>query len=88
MFNNSGTLGKECGTGNSSIKMVFNNTATGAEHVDVQSGTLSVDQGGTSSGNFAISSGDNRIRGRCPYHTNGASMTGAGSMTVSMALSV
>ena len=41
-FNNSGTLVKSAGTGNSTIEMAFNNTSTGSEAVDVQSGTLSV----------------------------------------------
>jgi Right handed beta helix region len=83
IFNNSGTLIKSVGAGTSTIEMTFNNTTDGAEAVDVQSGTLSVNQGGTSTGNFAISSGTFDFAGGYHTITAGASMTGGGSMTVS-----
>ena len=47
-FNNGGTLLKSAGTGTTEIEVVFNNTGT----VEVQSGTLRLDAGGTSSGSF------------------------------------
>ena len=83
VFNNSGTLRKSVGSGNSVVQMVFNNTAGVSEPVDVQSGTLSVEQGGTSSGHWAISSGVFAFAGGAHTITNIAGMTGAGSMTVS-----
>jgi len=47
-FNNAGTLIKSAGTGTTQIDGVFNNSGT----VDVQSGTLQLRNGGTSSGTF------------------------------------
>ena len=51
VFNNVGTFRKSVTTGVTSINLFFNNTGT----VDVDSGTLSFTTGGTSTGNFDVS---------------------------------
>ena len=52
-FNNAGTLTESRGTGTTTIYAIFNNSGS----VDVQSGTLSLQGGGTQSGSFSISVG-------------------------------
>ena len=48
-FNNSGTFQKSAGAGTTTVSIPFNNSLT----VDVQSGTLNLSGGGTSSGTFS-----------------------------------
>jgi hypothetical protein len=52
-FNNAGTLRKSGGTGASTVQAVFNNPST----VDVLTGTLALDGGGTDSGAFTVAAG-------------------------------
>ena len=52
-FNNLGTLRKSAGTGTSTIDIPVNSSSP----VEVQTGTLNLTRGGTSSGNFTVSSG-------------------------------
>lgn len=76
-FNNAGILRKSAGTGQSTILSVIDNTGT----VEVQSGTLSLSRGGSSSGNFQIgSSSAVRLASGTMALNSGWSVTGSGEL--------
>jgi uncharacterized repeat protein (TIGR01451 family) len=76
-FNNSGTVTKSGGTINQPFGFVLNNSNV----VNAQSGTLSLDSGGTSSGTFNVPSGGTLRFGAGTHSlTAGASITGTGSV--------
>ena len=78
-FNNSGTFKKSGGTGTTTLEPVFNNTGV----VQVQSGTLDLTGGGTSSGSFDAASGTTLDFGSGTHTLNtGATFTGAGPSRV------
>jgi hypothetical protein len=74
---NAGTFRKSASTGTTVITAVFNNTGT----VDVRSGTLSLEGGGTSSGIFNISEGSNLQIGNSTVYTAG-DILGAGDLLI------
>ncbi len=78
-FNNSGTFRKSAGTGTSSIDDPFNNTGT----VEVQTGTVVMSSGGTSTGAFDVSSGAllNFSTGSHTFNA-GVTLPGAGPVRV------
>ena len=78
-FSNNGTFKKSGGTGTTTFEPVFNNTGV----VQVQSGTLDLTGGGTSSGSFDAASGTTLDFGGGTHTLNtGATFTGAGSSRV------
>ncbi|MFQ5796053.1 MAG: CARDB domain-containing protein, partial [Candidatus Bipolaricaulia bacterium] len=79
-FNNAGTFRKSAGTGFTDIDIVFNNSGT----VDVNSGTLNLKNGGTSSGAFSVAAGATLdfIGGNHSLDTS-SSVTGAGTVDFS-----
>ncbi|MGD0519383.1 MAG: PEP-CTERM sorting domain-containing protein, partial [Thermoguttaceae bacterium] len=74
---NAGTFRKSAGTGTTITPAVFNNTGT----VEVQSGTLSLEGGGTGSGIFNISEGANLQIGNSTVYTAG-DILGAGALLI------
>ncbi|HWB10108.1 MAG TPA: DUF4214 domain-containing protein [Pirellulales bacterium] len=76
-FTNSGAFIKSPGTGTTHIQPAFNNSGT----VDVQSGTLTLDGGGTSTGSFTSESGATLNFGGGTHNlTAASSITGAGAV--------
>ncbi len=81
-FNNSGTFTRNIGTGTytTGSGIAFNNSGA----VNVQSGALELDGGGTGTGSFAISSGATLNFAAGTYDLNaGSTLSGAGTMQVS-----
>ncbi|WP_148071883.1 beta strand repeat-containing protein [Bythopirellula goksoeyrii] len=78
-INNSGTFTKSSGAGATRIHIAFNNTGA----VNVQSGTLSLSGGGTSSGSFDVSAGSTLQISSGVSFVAGASVTGAGTLDIS-----
>jgi hypothetical protein len=87
-FYNDGLVRKSGGTGTSTIKPVFNNTGT----VDVQTGTISLNGGGSSQGIFVADTGatltygndyevDGLLTGAGTNLLNGSTLTGTGVIT-------
>ncbi|HUP61678.1 MAG TPA: hypothetical protein VNA69_14805 [Thermoanaerobaculia bacterium] len=77
VFNNAGTLTKSAGTGTKDFYFQLNNTGT----VNVNSGTLRIANGGTSSGPFNVGSGATlQFYGGTHNLNAGATLTGAGSV--------
>ncbi|NCR71712.1 MAG: hypothetical protein GPI93_11170 [Microcystis aeruginosa LG13-12] len=70
-LNNAGTLKKTAGTGTTTISTQLNNTGT----VQVQTGTLNLTGGGSSSGVFQVNSGANLAFGGGTYNITGGSVT-------------
>jgi hypothetical protein len=79
-FNNSGTFTKTSSTGTTTIQGLFNNSGT----VNVNSGTLALQFGGTDSGSFAVTAG-NTLSFSGGYHNLAAAsgVSGAGTVAVS-----
>jgi hypothetical protein len=77
-FNNMGSFVKSPGTGTAHIQPTFNNSGT----VDVKTGTLSLDGGGTSSGSFTAESGATLDFGGGTHDLSaaGSSIGGAGNV--------
>ena len=67
LFINDGTFRKSAGTGTTTIAVTFNNTGA----VEVDSGTLALNSGGTSSGNIAMASGATLSFGASSYAITG-----------------
>jgi len=77
-FSNEGTFRKTLTTGTTPLDVQFNNTGT----TSVQSGTLALAGGGTSSGSFAASSGaDLTFSGGTNTLSSTSRVTGAGAVT-------
>jgi hypothetical protein len=77
---NAGTLKKTGGTGNTRFDGAFTNSGS----VNVQSGTLELDAGGSGAGSFAVSSGDRLLfNGGTYLLSTGAAGTGAGTFELS-----
>ena len=81
-INNEGTFKKTGGTGTTNIQEPYNNSSTGS--IVVQSGTLTLSAGGTSTGGtYTISSGATlNLAGGSDSHTFTGTYTGSGSGTV------
>src|SRR4051794_1705904 len=79
---NSGTVRKTGGTGVSTINIVFNNAGV----VDVQTGTLSLNGGGTNSGQFtsSVSGAILQFGGGTHALQSSSSITGPGSVLVTL----
>ncbi|MCM0590374.1 MAG: Calx-beta domain-containing protein [Gloeotrichia echinulata DEX184] len=77
-LNNAGTLKKTAGTGTTYISTQFNNTGT----VQVSSGTLNLQNGGTSSGIFKADTGGTLLFSGGNYNFTGGSLTGQGTISV------
>ncbi|WYM00653.1 MAG: Calx-beta domain-containing protein [Gloeotrichia echinulata CP02] len=78
-LNNAGTLKKTAGTGTTYISTQFNNTGT----VQVSSGTLNLQGGGTSSGIFKADTGGTLLFSGGNYNFTGGSLTGSGVISIS-----
>ncbi|TWU27617.1 beta strand repeat-containing protein [Bythopirellula polymerisocia] len=78
-INNAGTFTKSGGAGTTRFHIAFNNTGA----VNVQSGTLSLSGGGTSSGSFDVSAGSTLQISSGVSFVAGASVTGAGTLDIS-----
>ncbi len=75
-FNNSGTVKKTAGTGTSTWNGLFNNSST----LNVQTGTLALTGGGSSSGTFTNATGAvTAFTGGTQVLANGVLFTGAGT---------
>ncbi|WP_304439300.1 Calx-beta domain-containing protein, partial [Anabaena sp. 4-3] len=74
-FNNAGILKKTAGTGITYISTLFNNTGT----VQVASGTLNVQSGGTSTGNWTVNNGS-ILQFSNNYTLQGGTLTGSGTV--------
>ncbi|HEY9690604.1 MAG TPA: Calx-beta domain-containing protein [Oculatellaceae cyanobacterium] len=72
-LNNAGILKKTVGTGTTTISTQFNNTGT----VQVQTGTLNLTGGGSSSGNWSLSNGA-ALQFSSNYALQGGILTGSG----------
>jgi len=87
-FNNSGTFKKSAGAGNTAVSIPFNNAST----VDVQSGTLNLSGGGTSSGTFTgsgtlqFSSGTHDLQAASSVNVSTVTVSG-GTVNLSGSLS-
>jgi YD repeat-containing protein len=77
-FNNDGTVTKSGGISNSDFgNVIFNNTGT----LDVQSATMTLDDGGTGTGTFKAEAGATLAFGLGTYDLNtGSILTGAGTV--------
>ncbi|HJT36519.1 MAG TPA: hypothetical protein VJ783_31135, partial [Pirellulales bacterium] len=77
-FNNAGTFTKSIGTAATHVNPAFNNSGS----VDVKSGTLSLDGGGTSSGSFTVETGAALDFGGGTHDLSASttSITGAGTV--------
>jgi hypothetical protein len=76
-FNNAGTVRKTSPSGTATIAVPFNNTGT----VDVQTGTLALTGGGTSSGTFTLAA-TTALNIGGTYTLTGGSATGDGAVTL------
>ena len=77
--NNAGVFRKSAGAGISATPAVFNNTGT----IDVQTGTLSLEGGGTDSGTFTVASGATlQFNGGTHLWQGGVSSSGAGVLKI------
>jgi len=77
VFNNLGTFTKSTTSGTTDIGVVFNSSGT----VNVQTGTLSLDGGGTETGSFSLSSGAGLKLTSSTSFSTASSIAGAGSVT-------
>src|SRR5262249_25262872 len=78
-FNNQGTFRKSAGTGSTSICVAFNNSGS----LDVQSGTVALTRGGSSTGTFSEAAGSRLVFSSGTYTLQaGASGAGLGSVEV------
>jgi hypothetical protein len=75
-FNNFATVNRTTATGTATFGLPFNNLAGGT--VNVQSGTLQLNGGGSAAGSFAVSSGATLQFNGDYALENGAAITGAG----------
>jgi hypothetical protein len=77
LFNNMGTFQKSASTGTTNLSWVVNNTGT----IDAQTGTVTLDDGGTSSGNFiAELNATLNFDGGIHHLTSASSVSGAGTV--------
>src|SRR2546426_3872371 len=78
-FNNNGTVTKSPGTGITTFSVAFNN----GNVVNVQTGTLRLASGGTSTANFAVSAPATLEVSGGVHNWNGISITGGGPTVIS-----
>ena len=80
-FVNAGLFRKTNGAGSTTLSLPFNCAATGS--VDVQTGTISLNSGGTNAGHLNASAGGTlNLGGGTHYFNAGSSVTGPGTFSV------